>query len=636
MQDSAYQRIKASGKLPSPSGVALELLRLVDDETAAIDKITTTVEADPAISSRLLKVVNSPLSGVSRTVTSVSMAVKLLGLHTVRNLALGFSLLSANRDGASKAFDFERFWAESLARGVAARNLADHFGCCAPDEAFTVALLSKVGRLALASAFPTAYDNVLEQAGLCPSPSLAEAERRAFDIDHNNLAAEMMADWRLGKVFCESVRHQDAIGQLPPEDDSRTAKIARMLHLAGKMASILAGSNVYREDLAELLRTADNFGLDTDDFTSRFDSLKEEWPDVAAVFSVHVQAAPSLCEVHTRASRYDGSILVVDDDPSVLRLLTKYLADAGYEVLTASNGVEALRLIQSEGCQLIITDWMMPEMDGLQLCRAVRESEGVGFVYVIVLTGQSDADSLTTAFEAGADDFLTKPCQKQELLSRLKVGVRTQAAEANQAKQQRAIQKTNAELAVLNDKLRKMATTDELTGLYNRREAMRRLEDHWATAVRQGRPFACMLLDIDHFKKCNDTYGHDAGDAVLRETALVLERSTRGGETVFRIGGEEFVVLCPGATGEEAVVGAERIRAAVEANQITRNDATLSVTISIGVSERKSGTDKPDDLLKLADEALYEAKRSGRNRVCLAGGNASTVPHCLPREKSKV
>ncbi|MCH8147389.1 MAG: diguanylate cyclase, partial [Planctomycetes bacterium] len=191
---------------------------------------------------------------------------------------------------------------------------------------------------------------------------------------------------------------------------------------------------------------------------------------------------------------------------------------------------------------LILTDMMMPEMDGLELCRAIRTSEVVGFVYVVIHTANTDEDSLAKAFDSGADDFLAKPCQKQELLARLKAGVRALTAESKVTSQQLAIHKTNAELATLNDKLQWMATTDELTALPNRREAMRRLLDHCATADRENRPLACMMLDIDHFKRCNDTHGHGVGDAVLRSTARVLTRSVRASDAVFRIGGEEFVV----------------------------------------------------------------------------------------------
>ena len=625
MKNAAYEKIKSTGNLPSPSGVALKLLRLVEDEKTTINKITVTVSSDPVMVSRLLKLVNSPLYGSSRTIASLSMAVKLLGMHTVKNLALGISLLSSHRRGLSKKFDFERFWSESVARAASARNLADHFGCCAADEAFTIALLSKIGQLALATTYPRVYDGLLEQVGASLGPTLLEAERRAFNIDHNNLTAEMMADWRLADVFCESVCTQDAINGRESQGDSRAAKIARLLHLAGAMAGVMVGPKVYREDLAALLKTGGTLGMNADLLTAAFDATKEEWRNLGAVLSVQTREAPSLLEAHFRATRTQQRILVVDDDPSVLRMLTKYLGDAGYEVLTAANGVEALRLIHSKGCPLVITDWMMPEMDGLDLCRAIRASEGIGFAYVIMLTAQTDGDSLAKAFDAGADDFLTKPCKKQELLARLKAGVRALTSETKVATQQLAIHKTNAELETLNGKLRQMATTDELTGLFNRREAMARLTDYWATASREGQPLSCMILDIDHFKRCNDTYGHDVGDAVLRNTAHALEQYTRAGETVFRIGGEEFLVLCPGSMAETAAVGAERLRAAVEASRTETSRMSLGVTISVGVAERGDRTGKADDLLRLADEALYEAKRNGRNRVCVAGTGVPAV-----------
>lgn len=625
MKNAAYEKIKNTGKLPSPSGVALEIMCLVEDEASTLEQITASVETDPALAARVIKLVNSPLYGAPRAIASVSTAVKLLGRNSVKNLALGISLLAANRDGVSQAFDFERFWSESVARAVAARGLANQFGGCAPDEAFTVALLSKIGHIALATAFPEAYDDLLGKVHGRSRQALLDAERGAFKIDHNDLTAAMMADWRLADVFCQSVRSQDDVDDMGLDRDSRVAKIARTLHLAGAMAYVLVEPKVYREELAALLKTGDTLGVGADLFTAAFDVAKEEWRNLGGVLSVQTREAPSLREAHTRASRAQQRILVVDDDPSVLGMLTKYLGDAGYEVLTATNGVEALRIIHSEGCPLVITDWTMPEMDGLDLCRAIRSSEGVGFVYVLILTGRTEEDSLATAFDAGADDFLTKPVQKQELLARLKAGVRALTSEAKVASQQLAIHKANAGLATLNDKLRKMATTDALTGLHNRREAMNRLEDHWATADREDRPLACMLLDIDHFKRCNDTYGHDVGDAVLRDTARVLKRCARAGEAVFRIGGEEFVVLCAGATAVMASVGAERMRAAVEENRIEQGRMSLGITISVGVAERSHRTVRPDDLLKLADEVLYEAKRSGRNRVCVAGAGGPAV-----------
>ena len=286
MKNAAYEKIKNAGKLPSPSGVALKLMRLVDDSESTLVQIISTVEADPALAARVIKLVNSPLCGAARTISSVSTAVKLLGRNSVKNLALGISLLAAHRKGVSKAFDFERFWSESVARAVAARGLANQFGGCAPDEAFTVALLSKIGRIALATAFPEVYDDLLVKMHGSPVQSLLEEERRVFQLDHNDLTAAMMADWRLADVFCESAGSQDAIDGRGSEGDSRVARIARTLHLSGAMAGVLVEPRVYREDLTALMRTADALGVDADLFISSFDAAKEEWRILGDVLSI--------------------------------------------------------------------------------------------------------------------------------------------------------------------------------------------------------------------------------------------------------------------------------------------------------------------------------------------------------------
>ena len=313
----------------------------------------------------------------------------------------------------------------------------------------------------------------------------------------------------------------------------------------------------------------------------------------------------------------DKRVVIVDDDPTMLKLLEGFLTQAGYTVFSAANGVEALRVLHQEGPSIVITDWEMPLMNGLELCQAIRSSEVVGFVYTIILTAH--ADKTIEAFEAGADDFMSKPPRRGELLARLKAANRIIALEADLAKQNREIHKANAELAVLNGKLVQMATTDELTDLANRREAMQRLNEYWETASRHGQPLACILLDIDHFKRVNDAHGHDAGDVVLRETARVLARTTRAGEKVCRVGGEEFLVLCPNATAGMAAQGAERLRQAVESHTVRHKDLELAVTVSIGVAQREAGTGTPDDLLKNADDAMYVAKAAGRNTVRASG-----------------
>ena len=322
-------------------------------------------------------------------------------------------------------------------------------------------------------------------------------------------------------------------------------------------------------------------------------------------------------------------VLIVDDDPSALTLLSRYLTDAGHSVATAANGAEALRVLLAEGPPIVITDWAMPVMDGLELCRAIRTHEGIPFAYVIIVTAhETAAEQIIQAFEAGADDYLSKPFNRKELLARMRAGQRIiQLQQALQGRN-RELHRVNAEMAMahsrlgeVNAKLSRMVMTDELTGLINRREALARLGTFWSSAVRHGTPLSCILLDVDHFKHCNDAYGHAVGDVVLREIARVMRSTSRQDESVCRIGGEEFLVVCPHASAEEAAVGAERLRRAIQDAVIQTHDLDLRMTISLGVAEREAGMAGADDLLRAADHALYAAKRSGRNAVRVAGAS---------------
>jgi diguanylate cyclase (GGDEF)-like protein len=311
----------------------------------------------------------------------------------------------------------------------------------------------------------------------------------------------------------------------------------------------------------------------------------------------------------------ERTVLVVDDDPVMVRLLEKHLTSVGYKVLKSDNGEDALRLVLSEGPCIVVTDWEMPGMDGLDLCRAVRSAEGVGIIHIIMLTSYSEKHRVVEAFDAGADDYLSKPFDRGELLARIKAGTRVVDLEADLARRSLEIHKINAELTVLNNKLEKMATTDELTELSNRRHAMERLQEIWSTTQRYGQALSCVMLDVDHFKRVNDTYGHHVGDIVLHRIANILEKETRVGDLVSRHGGEEFLVICPNSNTEETCEMAERLRLMIEATSIATEHTSLNITVSMGVAERGELTLHEDELLKKADDALYLAKSNGRNRV---------------------
>lgn len=327
-------------------------------------------------------------------------------------------------------------------------------------------------------------------------------------------------------------------------------------------------------------------------------------------------------------------VLVVDDDPSVLILMGRYLTVAGHHVLTARNGIEAMRILLAEGPSVVITDWVMPQMNGLELCKAIRAHEGISFAYIIIMTAQrTEEDRLVEAFGAGADDYLRTPFKPSELLARLRAGERIIKLQEQLDSRNRQLHRYNAQvetanskLATANEELQRMATTDELTGLANRREALARLSDYWASSQRRGQPLACIVLDLDRFKSCNDAYGHTVGDRVLKETAICMQQAVRRDEYISRIGGDEFLVLCPGSTEAMAAVAAERLRRAAEANLVRGGDLELRVTISAGVAECSPDMNSPDDLLHAADDALYAAKDAGRSTVWLASaGDVDSV-----------
>lgn len=320
-------------------------------------------------------------------------------------------------------------------------------------------------------------------------------------------------------------------------------------------------------------------------------------------------------------------VLIVDDDTFSLRLLEKYLKMSDYEVLKAADGRDALKLVLEHAPRVLITDWTMPEMDGVELCKALRGHEGVRFIYVVMVTAHSDIGRLVEAFDAGADDFLPKPINRQELMARLHAAERIIHLEEALAKRSREITLLNAEmamandqLAVANEKLRRMATTDELTGLINRREAMSRLQQLWTQNERYGHSFCAMMLDIDHFKKINDNYGHPAGDAALIYVSQRVQKGLRTEDVFARYGGEEFAVILRGIDLEGSRRVGERLRSTVAATPVEFDGKTFPVTMSVGCATL-SDCPEPSTtaLVAIADRRLYAAKHGGRNRVVAEG-----------------
>lgn len=292
-------------------------------------------------------------------------------------------------------------------------------------------------------------------------------------------------------------------------------------------------------------------------------------------------------------------ILIAEDDPIFRRVLEANLLEWGYDIVVASNGSEAWEIIQKpESPSLIISDWMMPGMDGLTLCRKIRRMDVQGYVYFILLTAKGEKGDVIDGLEAGADDFLTKPFNQEELKYRTRIGERI----------------INLERRILE-----LANTDALTGVMNRRAFMERMEQETVRSRRDKIPLSFILADIDHFKKVNDTYGHQVGDLVLQRFTATVSASMRPYDLIGRYGGEEFVICLPGADGLQAASVGERIRKKVEAMEIMVPDSSksVSITASFGVTAYSvESRESMDSIIKKADDALYRAKNEGRNRVC--------------------
>jgi two-component system, cell cycle response regulator len=290
-------------------------------------------------------------------------------------------------------------------------------------------------------------------------------------------------------------------------------------------------------------------------------------------------------------------VVVADDDPDKRLLLTVALRAQGYQVISAEDGLQALELVEIHQPDLVVTDVRMPKMDGIELAQTIRSNPSTRFVPIIIQTAEkSQAADVLRGSEAGALGYFTDPTDLDLLLARVR---------------------TLLDFKRYLDLCEVAAFTDHLTGLANRRRFERQLDREVTRTERYSHPFCLLMLDLDHFKDVNDTYGHDAGDDVLRHLGRILQEVTRGIDLAARIGGEEFAVILPETTLEGGLEVAERLRDAIARAQMP---LVGSITTSVGVAQFSAGSGQASGLLAAADAALYEAKRTGRNRVVGTGG----------------
>jgi len=299
-------------------------------------------------------------------------------------------------------------------------------------------------------------------------------------------------------------------------------------------------------------------------------------------------------------------ILLAEDNPISRKMLEKILVREGFDVRCVENGKEALALFKKEFFPIVLTDWVMPEMEGPELCQAIRKENHAGYVYIVLLTAKDSMDDIISGLEAGADDYLTKPANRAELIARLKNGLRILELEKS--------------LKEANEEIRILSITDPLTGIYNRGYLNERLPQEIKRSIRYKRSLSLILCDIDHFKLVNDQHGHVAGDGVLKGFVRCIVDSIRDQiDWTARYGGEEFLVVLPETDFDGARHLSERLRKVVSNSTYTIDEKKIQISASFGVSgfspEILTRNLSIDDMLNHVDKYLYKAKNNGRNRV---------------------
>ncbi|MBK6939686.1 MAG: diguanylate cyclase [Planctomycetes bacterium] len=646
----SFDELKLTGNLPSPAGVGMKILTLTQKEDFSADDIAKTIQTDPALTGRIIKMANSAASAGVKVITNVNDAVVRLGARTVRNVALGFSLISAYRQGGCKSFDYQRYWTESLARAVACQTISARKRMGAPSDAYICGLLSGIGRLALACVHPQAYADVLAQT----SPRTNDLELARVEQQASTWTIANSAPRCCGTGICptRTRTRSRTFAASPADDPANSDRVATMLRLllrvSSSIAQLLLDDAANRPALWSQVEVwAKEVQMSTQEFIATCDQIAREWQDWGKTLAIRTSKVDPFTEIAARAAEAsqpaapeialaadapttpdesDGTpasnaaaiepltILAIDDDPVCLKLLLTHLKRTGHNLISAPNGKAGLQAALEHGPHVIITDWMMPEMDGLELVKQIRRIELGKDIHILMLTGREEEDRVVEAFEAGVDDVVTKPFNPRILLSRVSSGERIVRLREQVSTDRRKMEDQVAELAILNRRLNNSSNTDALTQVANRRYGVAELEDQWNKTT----SLAVIMLDLDHFKRVNDSFGHDAGDQVLREAAKILGANVRKSDTVCRMGGEEFMVILPDTSPDEAKIVAERLRNALAAHVIQHGSFEGHVTASLGVAVRTGNMEHSTALYKAADEAVYASKQAGRNRVTFA------------------
>jgi diguanylate cyclase (GGDEF)-like protein len=622
-----FEELRSDGMLPSPHGVAQAVLEMTRRPDASIQNITPLVQMDPAMAGRMLRYANAAHGGSLRHIASLKQAITFLGLFRVRQIALAFSLIDQYRAGTCPSFDYAGYWTTSLATGIAAQELAP-LAHSPPDESFTCGLLSGIGRLAIATVYPDQYAELLRLD--LTGNSMCNEELTRFGIDHATLSAEMLLGWGLPDIFANAVRHHEQPADIPFTPGSRAHTLTMSLYFAMRIGQLLNLDETQRWDqVPALYHAAAQLGIEEADVPPLVERVMVGWQGWAKELKLPTRTHPDLRALLSSPpvsmSKPDMSALMILPlrvvlmvrDPGRLQALAKTLEAMGLQSESASDITGICRLLRENTPDVAIIDVGGSSDEAIEQLRMLRDEAGNSLHCIALIPTEAEGDAPRLML-AGASDYLLYNASEAALTARLSTAQQLLSLQGAVKAERELAVSTAGEWARTNRRLLHEALTDPLTQIPNRRYGMDRFAQEWSIASSSDLPMACLMLDIDHFKRVNDQRGHDVGDLVLRQVAEIVERSCRRGDIVFRYGGEEFCVISPSTGLREGLNLGERITGAVRSSHFGKPEDRFQITLSIGVAVRKAEMLGPDNLISMADGALYAAKDNGRDRVSAA------------------
>jgi diguanylate cyclase (GGDEF)-like protein len=474
--------------------------------------------------------------------------------------------------------------------------------------------------------YPEDYSAVLRVASKTRQTDLAGLEAERFAMNHRDLTVAMLSDWGLPKIFCDVVQAHEQCDETVFSRSSREYALVQSLALSRLIADICIADEAGRTAaMPRLFVLGARLSIENGDLIQLCDGVVAEWREWAAILNVAASPLPSFDQLASSTAEEEVPakasgpsclrVLVADADQEVRALARATLEQDGYEVVEAADGQEALRLALEVQPHALVIAGSLPQPDGLEVTRALRETRLGRGIYILMLTAHENGETLARGFEVGVDDYMAKPVEPRLLAARLRASRRIVHLHQEIEHDREELRRFAAELSISNRRLQEAALTDDLTGLPNRRHAMAHMEQEWAASVRNKRPLACMVIDLDQFKQVNDANGHDIGDAYLKQVASTIRSAVRSQDVVCRTGGDEFLVICPDTPLQAALACAERIRRAVEQAPVEVGGQRLKAGMSAGVAMREASMANVDALIKRADEGVYLAKQQGGNRI---------------------